>query len=138
MSPKWCPVCGRATHTPHAVAEDEGEHETSEVVPTDSEAITSTTAMMVPVRKKNKKPPVKATDINKHPTERQLLIARTKMIKVMLPAHQEDWAGPILHAFPTLRKLALASRAAIGGIKKGKNRVVIEDALANRIYRLFH
>ena len=84
------------------------------------------------------KEPIKATDIDTKPTLRQLKIARTKMLKVLLPAHQEDWAVPILHAFPSFRKLALASRADITKILKGKKRRPISRELANRIYHVFH
>lgn len=84
------------------------------------------------------KEPIKATDIDKKPTERQLKVARTKMLKVLLPSRQEDWAGPILHAFPSFRKLALASRADIGKILKGKKREKISQELARRLYYVFH
>ena len=84
------------------------------------------------------KEPIKATDIDKNPTERQLKVARTKMLKVLLPSRQEDWAGPILHAFPSFRKLALASRADLGKILKGKKREQISQELARRLYYVFH
>ena len=103
---------------------------TADVIPAHSKA--------APTTPKTPKPKVKATDINRLPTQRQLHMARTKMLKVLLPADKEDWAQPILHAFPTLRKLALASRADIGKIKKGNKRVQIETAMANRLYWCFH
>ena len=83
------------------------------------------------------KPKVKAT-VDKLPTQRQLHMARAKMLRVLLPVDKEDWAQSILHAFPTFRKLALASRADIGKIKKGKRRVQIDTVLANRLYWCFH
>lgn len=103
---------------------------TADVIPSHSEA--------VPTIPKTPKPKVKAIDIDKLPTQRQLHMARTKMLRVLLPADKEDWAKPILHAFPTFRKLALASRADIGKIKKGKKRVEIDTAMANRLYWCFH
>ena len=84
------------------------------------------------------KEPIKATDVDRKPTERQLKVARTKMLKVLLPSRQEDWAGPILHAFPSFRKLALASRADVGKILKGKKREQISQELARRLYYVFH
>ena len=90
------------------------------------------------MERKTTKEPIKATDLDKKPTLRQLKVARTKMLKVLLPSRQEDWAGPILHTFPSFRKLALASRADLGKILKGKHRERISWELANRLYYVFH
>ena len=157
-----CPTCGRkkktcttrggasdSISTPSTAIPDDGappdDEQLLDTDPASAELAPIATADVISFHSEAKstnpktpKPKVKATDINKLPTQRQLHMARTKMLRVLLPADKEDWAQPILHAFPTLRKLALASRADIGKIKKGKRRVQIDTVLANRLYWCFH